>query len=62
MTRQEKIERYIECVIDNMDYKTMYRYVYDTIKYSMEHDHTDEEIDDLYNEYFEEQWWQINKP
>ena len=55
MTRQEKIERYIECVIDNMDYKTMYRYVYDTIKYSMEHDHTDEEIDELYNEYFEEQ-------
>ena len=55
MTRQEKIERYIDCVIDNMDYKTMHLYVYDTMKYSMEHDPTAQEFADLYNEYFEDE-------
>ena len=31
MTREEKIERYIDYIIDNMDYKTMYLYVYESI-------------------------------
>lgn len=54
MTREEKIERYIDNVIEGMDFKTMWLYVYDTMKYSMEHDHTDKEFDELYNEYFNE--------
>lgn len=55
MTRQEKTERYIDCVIDGMDYKTLHMYVYDTIKHSIENDYTDQEFNDLYNEYFEEE-------
>ena len=54
MTREEKIERYVDAVVQNMDWKTMYTYIYETICESMDHDHTDEEIDVLYNEYFEE--------
>ena len=54
MTRQEKIERYIDCVIDNMDYKTMYLYVYESIEEDLK-DSTDEQIDEMYNYHFEEQ-------
>ena len=54
MTREEKIERYVDAVVQNMDWKTMYTYCYETISANIEHDHTDEEIDELYNEYFEE--------
>ena len=54
MTRQEKIERYIDCVIDSMDYKTMYAAMYEYMTESLGYE-SDEYIDDLYNEYFEEQ-------
>jgi hypothetical protein len=54
MTRQEKIERYVDAVVQGMDWKTMYTYCYETISANIEHDHTDEEIDELYNEYFED--------
>ena len=54
MSREEKIERYVDAVVQDMDWKTMYTYIYETICNSMEHDHTDEEIDKLYNEYFED--------
>ena len=53
MTRQEKIERYIDYIIDRMDYKTMYLYVYESIDEDLK-DSTEEQIDNLYNEYFEE--------
>ena len=53
MTRQEKIERYIDHIIDSMDYKTMYLYVYESMEVDLK-DSTEEQIDDLYNEYFEE--------
>ena len=51
MTREEKIERYIDSVIDGMDWKTMYHYVYESIEEDLK-DSTDEQIDELYNEYF----------
>ena len=54
MTREEKIERYVDAVVQNMDWKTMYTYCYETISANIEHDHTDEEFDELYNEYFED--------
>ena len=54
MTREEKIERYVDAVVQNMDWKTMYTYIYETISANLENDHTDEEIDELYNEYFED--------
>lgn len=53
MTREEKIQRYIDSVIDGMDWKTMYHYVYETIAESLEGD-SDEAIDKMYNEYFNE--------
>ena len=55
MTRQEKIERYIDAVIEGMDYKSMYEYVYDTMTEGFaSYNITDEQIDELYNEYFED--------
>ena len=54
MTREEKIDRYVDDVVQGMDWKTMYTYCYETIRANIEHDHTDEEIDELYNEHFEE--------
>jgi hypothetical protein len=53
MTREEKIERYIASVIDQMDYTTMYMYVWESISEAIEND-TDEQIDERYNEHFEE--------
>jgi len=53
MTREEKIQRYIDSVIDGMDWKTMYHYVYETIAESLEGD-SDEAIDEMYNEHFNE--------
>jgi hypothetical protein len=55
MTRYEKTTRYIDSVIEGMDWKDMYRYVFDNMLYDLEHSATDEEIDELYNEYFDEQ-------
>ena len=45
---------YIESVIDGMDWKTMYQYVFNTMLYDLK-DNTDEEIDEMYNDYFNEQ-------
>ena len=55
MTREEKLERYINAVIEGMDYKSMYEYVYDTMTEGFaSYNLTDEQIDELYNEYFED--------
>ena len=54
MTRYEKLTHYIDSVIEGMDWKDMYRYVFDNMLYDLEHSATDEEIDELYNEYFDE--------
>tara|TARA_Y100000996_G_scaffold358666_1_gene300431 strand:- start:290 stop:457 length:168 start_codon:yes stop_codon:yes gene_type:complete len=55
MTRYEKTTHYIDSVIEGMDFKDMYRYIFDTMLYDLEHSATDEEIDELYNDYFNEQ-------
>ena len=52
MTRYEKLTSYVEAVIEGMDYKDMYEYVFSTMLYDLEHSTTDEELDELYNEYF----------
>lgn len=54
MTRHEKLTRYIEAVIECMDYKDMYQYIYSNMLYDHEQSTTDEELDELYSEYFEE--------
>ena len=46
--RQEKIDRYIESVVQGMDWKTMYHYVYESIEEDLK-DSTDEQIDEMYN-------------
>ena len=51
MTREEKIERYVDAVVQNMDYKTMYESLYEYIYESLGFE-SDEYIEDLYNEYF----------
>ena len=53
MTREEKLERYVNTVVDNMNYKTMYVYCYESIYEALDCE-PDEYIDDLYNEYFED--------
>ena len=54
MTRHEKLTRYVEAVIEGMDFKDMYQYIYSNMLYDLEHSTTDEELDELYNEYFED--------
>ena len=53
MTREEKIERYIESVVQGMDWKTMYHYVYESIEEDLK-DSTDDQIDEMYNYHFED--------
>jgi hypothetical protein len=53
MTREEKIERYVDAVVQNMDWKTMYTYCYESI-YDTLNSEPDEYVEDLYNEYFED--------
>ena len=53
MTREEKIDRYIESVVQGMDWKTMYHYVYESIEEDLK-DSTDEQIDEMYNYHFED--------
>lgn len=53
MTREEKIDRYIESVMQGMDWKTMYDYVYESIEEDLK-DSTDEQIDEMYNYHFED--------
>jgi len=54
MTRYEKTTHYIESVIEGMDWKTMYQYVFNTMLYDLKNN-TDEEIDEMYNDYFNDQ-------
>ena len=57
MNRQQLLETYIEEIIDGMDHKTMYQYVYDNLS-----DHLDKyseqelitEVEDYYPELLEE--------
>lgn len=53
MTREEKIERYANAVVDSMDHKTMYQAIYEYIYESIASE-SDEYIEDVYNEYFED--------
>jgi hypothetical protein len=53
MTRYEKTTRYIESVLQDMDWKTMYETLYDSMLYELK-DSTAEQIDEMYNEYFED--------
>jgi hypothetical protein len=48
MTRHEKTTHYIDSVIEGMDFKAMYRYIFDTMLHDIEQSHTDEEVDELY--------------
>ena len=54
MTREEKIERYIDSVVQDMDMKTMYLCLCDFLHEDLKHE-SDEEIDQRYNEYFEDE-------
>tara|TARA_E500000318_G_scaffold98553_1_gene99949 strand:- start:98 stop:316 length:219 start_codon:yes stop_codon:yes gene_type:complete len=54
MTREEKIQRYIESVIEGMDWKAMYHYVYESIEESLSGD-TDAQIDEMYNYHFNDE-------
>ena len=43
MNRDQLLDSYIDEIIDSMDHKTMYHFVYDTIEQSLE-TYTDEEL------------------
>ena len=50
-------EAYIESIIDGMDHKTMYQYVYDSLTDSLDRYSVDElitEVEDFYPELLEE--------
>jgi len=51
MTRYEKTTRYIESVLQDMDWNTMYKTLYDSMLYELK-DSTDEQIDEMYNYHF----------
>ena len=53
MTREEKIERYVDAVVQDMDMKTMYMCLCDFLYEELKHE-SDDEVDERYNEYFEE--------
>tara|TARA_Y100000114_G_scaffold134716_1_gene135088 strand:+ start:340 stop:507 length:168 start_codon:yes stop_codon:yes gene_type:complete len=53
MTREEKIQRYIYEVVQNMDHKTML-YVLHGFLYEELKNESDEEINQRYNEYFKD--------
>ena len=54
MTREEKIQRYIDSVIEGRDWKTMCLYIYESIEESLEGD-TDEQIDEMYKDHFNDE-------
>jgi len=60
MNRQELQETYIQQLIEGMDYKTMERFVYDTLEENLTN-YTDEEliteVTDYYPELIEETNW-----
>ena len=45
------METYIEEIIDGMDHKTMYQFVYDTMEQSLE-TYTDEELETEVKDYY----------
>ena len=51
MNRQELLETYIEEIIDGMDHKTMYQYVYDMLEQNFE-TYTEEELVTEVKEYY----------
>ena len=51
MDRQELMETYIEEIIDGMDHKTMYQYVYDMMEQNFE-TYTEEELVTEVKEYY----------
>ena len=51
MNRQELLESYIEEIIDGMDHKTMYQYVYDMLEQSLE-TYSDEELKTEVKDYY----------
>jgi len=51
MNRQELLETYIEEIIDGMDHKTMYQYVYDMMEQNFE-TYTEEELVTEVKEYY----------
>jgi len=52
MTREEKIERYIDSVVQDMDWKTMQLTLSDYLYEELKHD-SDKQIDEMYNDHFE---------
>jgi len=54
MTRYEKTTRYIESVLQDMDWKTMYQALYESMLYELK-DSTDEQIDEMYNYHFNDE-------
>ena len=53
MTREEKLELYVQRVVDDMDFSTMYECVYDFIYEDLKGE-SDKDIDRRYKEYFNE--------
>ena len=53
MNRTELQESYIQQLIDGMDYKTMERFVYDTLEENLTN-YTDEELTEECKEYYPE--------
>jgi len=53
MTREEKIERYVDAVVQDMDWKTMHMCLCEFICEELKHE-SDDEVDERYNEYFDE--------
>ena len=51
MNRQELMETYIEEIIDGMDHKTMYQYVYDSL-YDHLNKYDEEELMEEVKEYY----------
>ena len=51
MNRQELMETYIEEIIDGMDHKTMYQYVYDNL-YDHLNNYGEEELKNEVEEYY----------
>ena len=53
MNHQELMETYIEEIIDGMDHKSMYQFVYDTIEQNLE-TYSDEELVTEVKDYYPE--------
>ena len=53
MNRQQLLESYIEEIIDGMDHKTMYQFVYDTMEQNLE-TYSDEELVTEVKDYYPE--------